>query len=35
MPQRVIPQHASRLTTIEIYLNLPPEGVVREIREKW
>jgi integrase/recombinase XerD len=24
-----------RLTTTEIYLNLPPEEVVREFREKW
>jgi integrase/recombinase XerD len=24
-----------RLTTIEIYLNLSPEEVVREFREKW
>lgn len=24
-----------RLTTTEIYLNLSPEAVVREFREKW
>jgi integrase/recombinase XerD len=24
-----------RLTTTEIYLNLSPEEVIREIREKW
>ena len=25
----------NRLTTTEIYLNLSPEDVVREFREKW
>jgi integrase/recombinase XerD len=24
-----------RLTTTEVYLNLSPEEVVREVREKW
>ena len=29
------PQSHDRLTTTEIYLNLSPEEVLREFREKW
>jgi site-specific recombinase XerD len=32
-PQRLLGH--DRLTTTEIYLNLSPEEVVREFREKW
>jgi len=33
VPQRLLGH--DRLTTTEIYLNLSPEEVLREFREKW